>query len=66
MKERDVVIRLESVVLSDAFISFQLAACAKPVNIDPDETGHDRGCSPDRLPMSARGMDSSGVVESFE
>lgn len=61
MKERDVVIRLESVVLSDAFISFQLAASAKPVNIDPDETGHDRGCSPDRLPTSGREMDSPAV-----
>lgn len=45
MKEKDVVIRLESVVLSDAFISFQLVACAKPVNIDPDETGHDRAAA---------------------
>lgn len=36
------VIRLEFVVVSEAFIFFQLVANARPVNTDPDKMGHDR------------------------
>lgn len=51
-KKKDGVIRLEFVVLSDAFIFLQLVAHAKPVNLDRVRVGHDRAAAQSGLLVS--------------